>query len=173
MPVVADPQVPDPDPDGLIFAVPTPAASVVVPFTDCGWWLVIPEAPDLSIHLELVQPSAGSGTLPSGNVAWSAKRDVAEGVHHAFGRSRAIVTHGVMQGEELDISIVFRGEAALDAFNEARDSFLTGLLQSDQVGRQWYVDLGTSAPRAVPQLHDRQTNPLYVVSLHPIEVDAP
>lgn len=173
MPVIPDPSTPPATSAGLIWSDLSAAASVTTASVGCNWWLIIPERPDLSVPLALVRPAAGGGSLPSGDAAWEATRDVAEGVHHTFNRERAIVTHGNIQGEELDLSAVFIGEDAFDAFNAARESFLTGLLQSDQVGRQWYVDLGSQIPRAVPQLQNRPDMPHYVVTLHVIEVDAP
>lgn len=172
MPVVPDPGVPDLPVTGLVFSPLSVAVPVTLTWADCHWWLIIPERPELSIALELVVPTTGAGALPSGDVAWAGSRDVDEGVFHAFARRNAIVTHGDPHGEELDVAVVLKGEAAFDAFNAARESFLGALLQSDQVGRQWYVDLGAKAPYALPQLRNRPTAPTYVVTLHLIEVDA-
>lgn len=138
------------------------------------WWMVVPENPRLSIPMWLLSPVSalvpGIGALPKKEQISS----LPQTIHEVLGDRYPIITQAkTPKSEALSIYAAFLGQAEYAAFETIWQGTWTVLLQGDEVGQQFYVNLGATRRVAEMKSVDPAAPVVYVVSLDCREVAAP
>lgn len=162
-------------PTPLIYSPMSAQSSTQVAVIPCGiWWLIVVEALELSIPLDVLGPV--TSVMPGGIKAPAShtfEKSRPQTVHEILGDKFPIITKASeVKSTSQPVYALFQGKDAYDAFAAIWDGGYTCLLQSDTTD-QWYVDLGATEKLDEVQSVDPNFTTMYVVSIATREVDAP
>lgn len=96
-----------------------------------------------------------------------------EAVFNPLGRPNYVVIQDVARGETISMTLRFITQTDYVTFETLRKSLRTLLLQSDSLGEQWYVRLGSERRSTLLNTAARKTAPFREVTIEAIQVDAP